>query len=76
MGKSKKLRKLMKSAKCGNSWAMYQLGICYETGRMTEQDMTKAADWMRCAANGGCFQAVEWIKDYMFDDDAGVQAES
>lgn len=43
MGKPKKLRKLIKAAKMGKTCAMYRLGICFETGTMTEKDLTKAA---------------------------------
>lgn len=34
MGKPKKLRKLIKVAKMGKPYALYRLGICFETGRM------------------------------------------
>lgn len=43
MGKPKKLRKLIKAAKMVKTCAMYRLGICFETGTMTEKDLTKAA---------------------------------
>lgn len=43
MGKPKKLRKLIKAAKMGKPYALYRLGICFETGTMTEKDLTKAA---------------------------------
>lgn len=76
MGKTKKLRKLIKSAKMGKPYAMYQLGICYEIGHMTEKNMTKAADWICEAAEAGYVPAIEWIKDYNFDDNALVQVES
>ena len=76
MGKPKKLRKLIKAAKMGNLCAMYRLGICFETGNMTEKDLTKAAEWISAAAEAGYTPAVEWINDYSFDDSAIVQAES
>ena len=76
MGKPKKLRKLIKAAKMGNPCAMYRLGICFETGTMTEKDLTKAAEWMFAAAETGYAPALDWIKDYSFDDDALIQAES
>ncbi len=50
MGKPKKLRKLIKAAKMGKPCAMYRLGICFETGNMTEKDLTKAAEWISAAA--------------------------
>ena len=76
MGKPKKLRKLIKAAKMGNLCAMYRLGICFETGTMTEKDLTKAAEWISAAAETGYALALDWIKDYSFDDDALIQAES
>ena len=33
MSKPKKIRKLVKSAKMGKPYAMYQLGICYQLGK-------------------------------------------
>ena len=76
MGKPKKLRKLIKAAKMGNPCAMYRLGICFETGTMTEKYLTKAAEWISAAAETGYAPALDWIKDYSFDDDALIQAES
>ena len=43
MGKHKKMRKLIKAAKMGKPYAMYQLGICYQLGRECQQDMNEAA---------------------------------
>lgn len=74
MGKPKKLRKLMKAAKMRNSHAMYQLGIWYETGHMVPKDMEKAVCWISESAQSGYAPAMEWIKDYSFDDDANLQA--
>ena len=76
MGKPKKLRKLIKAAKMGKPCDMYRLGICFETGTMTEKDLTKAAEWISAAAETGYAPALDWIKDYFFDDDALIQAES
>ena len=76
MGKPKKLRKLIKAAKMGKPYAMFRLGICFETGTMTEKDLTKAAEWISAAAEAGYAPALEWIKDYSFDDNALIQAES
>ena len=75
MSKSKKLRTLIKQAKMGKPHAMYQLGICYQLGRERVQDMNEAAAWISCAAEVGYAPAIEWMKDYSFDDDACVQAE-
>lgn len=76
MSKSKKMRKLIKSAKMGKPYAMYQLGICYQMGRERTQDMNEAARWISDAADAGYAPAIEWIKDYSFDDDAYVQSEA
>ena len=75
MSKSKKLRTLIKQAKMGKPHAMYQLGICYQLGRERVQDMNEAASWISRAAEAGYVPAIEWMKDYYFDDDACVQAE-
>ena len=75
MSKSKKLRTLIKQAKMGKPYAMYQLGICYQLGRGRVQDMNEAASWISRAAEASYAPAIEWMKDYYFDDDACVQAE-
>ena len=74
MSKSKKLRTLIKQAKMGKPYAMYQLGICYQLGRERAQDINEAASWIACAAEAGYIPAIEWMKDYYFDDDADVQS--
>ena len=76
MSKSKKLRILIKQAKMGKPHAMYQLGICYQLGRERVQDMNEAAAWIAASAETGYIPAIEWIKDYTFDDNASVQAEA
>ena len=76
MSKSKKLRTLIKQAKMGKPYAMYQLGICYQLGRERVQNMNEAAFWISRAAEAGYAPAIEWMKDYYFDDDACVQANS
>ena len=76
MSKSKKMRKLIKAAKMGKPYAMYQLGICYQLGRKRVQDMNEAAMWISSAAEAGCAPAIEWMKDYSFDDNAAVQAQA
>ena len=43
---------------------------------MTEQNMEKAARWIFAAAEAGYAPAMEWTRDYSFDDNAMVQAES
>ncbi len=76
MSKSKKMRKLIKAAKMGKPYAMYQLGICYQLGRERVQDMNEAATWINRAAEAGYAPAIEWMKDYSFDDNAAVQAQA
>ena len=76
MSKSKKMRKLIKAAKMGKPYAMYQLGICYQLGRERVQDMNEAATWIKRAAEAGYAPAIEWMKDYSFDDNAAVQAQA
>lgn len=76
MSKSKKMRKIIKSAKMGKPYAMYQLGIRYQLGYERVQDINEAAAWIRRAAEAGFAPAIEWMKDYSFDDDAAVQAEA
>ena len=75
MSKSKKLRTLIKQAKIGKPYAMYQLGICYQLGRERTQDLNEAVAWIAASAEAGYIPAIEWMKDYYFDDDACVQAE-
>lgn len=76
MSKSKKMRKLIKAAKMGKPYAMYQLGICYQLGRERVQDMNEAATWIGAATEAGYAPAIEWMKDYSFDDNAAVQAQA
>ena len=60
----------------GKPYAMYQLGICYQLGRERVQDMNEAAAWIAASAEAGYAPATQWMKDYCFDDDACVQANS
>ncbi len=76
MSKNKKMRKLFKAAKMGKPYAMYKLGICYQLGRGCKQDMNEAAKWINDAAEAGNVDAIEWMKDYSFDDNALVQAQA
>lgn len=76
MSKSKKLHRLIKAAKMGKPYAMYQLGICYQLSRERVQNMNEAAAWIAGAAEAGYAPAIEWMKDYSFDDNARVQANS
>ena len=76
MGKPKKLRRLTEAANMGKPYAMYRLGICFQTGTMTEQNKEKSARWIFAAAEAAYAPAMEWMRDYSFDDNAMVQAES
>lgn len=76
MRRSKKVRKLVKAAKMGKSRAMYLLGLRYETGTGVPQDLGEAAVWISAAAEEGYAPALLWMKDYLFDDGANVQAEA
>lgn len=74
MHKPKKLRKLIKSAKSGDPYAMYKLGLYYQTGKYTASDMESAAFWIERSALLGNKEAEEWIKDYCYDDNAMIQS--
>lgn len=76
MSKSKKVRKLIKSAKTGRPHAMYKLGIAYQTGKIFSQNINESVGWMAEAAKFGYEPAIEWIKDYCFDDNADIQAQA
>ena len=76
MAKSKKMRRIIKGARMGKAEAMYRLGLCYQLGRERTQDLCEAAFWIGEAAEMGYAPAVEWMKDYAFDDDARVQGEA
>ena len=76
MSKAKKFRTLIKQAKMGKPHSMYQLGICYQLGRGIKQDMSEACAWIAASAEAGYLPAIEWMKDYYFDDDACTQANS
>ncbi|MBR6744171.1 MAG: hypothetical protein IKM00_03015 [Clostridia bacterium] len=76
MRKNKKTRKLYKSAAMGKPAAMYRLGIRLQLGSHGQPDLQGASAWIAAAAEAGYAPAVEWIRDYGFDDGAHVQAES
>ena len=40
-----------------------------------EQIETTRDEWIAASAETGYIPAIEWMKDYYFDDDACVQAE-
>ena len=74
MRKSKKMKKFIKAVKMGKPYAMYQFGINHQLGRECVQDMNEAAAWISLAAEAGYAPAIEWMKDYNFDDNATIQA--
>ena len=74
MHKSKKLRKLIKRAKMGSPAAMFRLGIFYQLGRFLPSDLSQAILWISASAALGYPPAVEWMRDFCFDDNALVQA--
>lgn len=76
MSKSKRLRTLIKQAKMSKPYAMYRLGIHYQIGKELPADLSKAAEWICASAERGYAPAIEWVRDYGFDDDACVQANS
>ena len=74
--KSRRMRWLIKGAKMNDAKRMYLLGISIEGGIGFEPDITLAAYWISQAASCGYAPAIEWMNDYLFDDDADVQAYS
>ena len=54
MGKPKKLRRLTKAANMGKPYAMYRLGICFQTGTMTEQQGKIGPMDFCCGRSGIC----------------------
>ncbi len=50
-------------AEAGDGGAMNRLGRAYRDGRGVEQDLDKAAEWMRKAAD----KNVGWAKNELFD---------
>ena len=72
----KEFEKLLKEAQEGNAHAMYLVALEYELGIVVEKDMEEAVAWMNEAADAGDKDAIDWLKDYYYDDDANVQAHS
>ncbi len=56
--------------------AMYRRGLAYEAGDGVQADINEAVALMKEAAELGSKDALAWLEDYYFDDDAGVQAHS
>lgn len=67
---------LLKKAQNGDANAMYQVALCYEDGIVVEHNLDEAIAWMNSSADLGNLQAVDWLMEYYFDDDSGVQSQS
>lgn len=72
----KEFEYILKKAEHGDAEAMYLLGLEYDLGEVVERDEEEALFWMNRSADRGNKEALEWLKDYFFDDDAAVQAHS
>ncbi len=62
MKKSKKLRKIIRSATNGKPGAMYLMGKRCETGKELPLDKTSAEIWMEAAADAGFEPAIKWLE--------------
>ncbi|MBR2966881.1 MAG: sel1 repeat family protein [Clostridia bacterium] len=67
---------LLQKAQNGDANAMYQVALCYEDGIVVEYNLDEAIAWMNSSADLGNLQAVDWLMEYYFDDDSGVQSQS
>lgn len=74
--KTKKYRKLLKSAKSGSPDSLYRLGIYTYNGKYDFPDIGRAYSFIYASAQLGYKPAVDWIEDYYFDDDALTQSMS
>lgn len=72
----KEFKNLLAKAENGDAKAMYLVGLEYEAGEVVTADGDKALEWMNKASDLGDAEAIAWLKQYYFDDDAGVQAYS
>ena len=68
--KKKRLTRAEKAAE------LYRRGLALYEGDGVEQDEQEGAYLIYQAAELGNKEAKDWIDDYTFDDDAGVQADS
>ena len=68
MRKNKQIRKLFKDAKREKPYALYQVGLIYAEGKLCEQDMQLASQYIRLAAILGYKPAYEWISDYLCEE--------
>ena len=50
--------------------------LLMKRGDFVEADINEAVAWMKNAAELGNEEALDWLREYYFDDDAGVQAYS
>lgn len=74
MHKTKRIRKLIKHCKMNKAYAMYQLGLYYEIGLYVYKNHDIAYKYMQQAAALDYQAAIDWLKDYYFDDDCMLQA--
>lgn len=72
--KTKKYRKLLKSAESGNPDSLYRLGIYTHNGKYESTDINRAFSYIYASAQLGYKPAVGWIEDYYFEDDALTQS--
>ena len=56
-GDAKSFNSLYKEAWNRNVWAQYRLGMCYERGICTKQNLAQAVEWYRLAAQTGLADA-------------------
>lgn len=75
MAKSKRARAYRRNAEQWKPYALYQLGLCYFEGKEgLKKDEPRGAAYIRAAAMLGYRAAIEWIEDYLQDDNPMVQA--
>ena len=58
---------LQKSAEDGDAFAQYELGLSYTDGFGVEKDLTKAAEWLRKAAEQGVEGAQKALDEISAD---------
>jgi TPR repeat protein len=76
MRKNKRMRRIIKRARMGKPREMYLLGLACDLGHPVPAHLNCAAYWMSLAADAGYAPAMDWVKDYFFDDNPTTQANS
>ncbi|MBR2987471.1 MAG: toll/interleukin-1 receptor domain-containing protein [Clostridia bacterium] len=61
----------VRAAEAGNTYAMYNLGLCYENGNGTQQNYQLAAEWYKRGADGGHVSAAGNL-GYLYEMGRGV----